>query len=110
MTDMPVIDTKEKYGVAIHLHDFGQAVFEQYQTETIKASRDAFFQFSQEGAGVTATAAVRGKTVRTAIRLKIVTGITAEDVDSMKPYIVEWLADMIKAHVVSIVSAPADPN
>lgn len=109
MTEMPVMDSKEKYGVRVNLHDFGQATFEDYQIATLKASRHAFFQFGADGSGVTANAHVRGETVRVAIRLKIVTGVTVDEVKDMKPYVVEWLAGEISQHVKQVVTAPADP-
>lgn len=110
MADMPILDTKSKYDVTINLHDFGQDTFEAYQISTLKVSREAFFQFSADGTGVTATARVRGETVRTAIRLKIVSGITLEEVKSLKSYVVEWIADEIRQHVTRVTTAPADPN
>lgn len=107
---LPLLDTKERDGVSVNLHDFGQSIFETYQTQTIAAAQKAFYQFSQNGQGVQASAVVRGETVRTAIRLGIASGIPVTDVDTMKPYLVEWLADAIKKHVADVVSAPADPN
>jgi hypothetical protein len=104
-----ILDTKEKYGVTINLHDFGQTVFEEYQTRTIKAGQEAFYEFSG-GQGVTATAFVRGMTVRTALSLGILSGIETKDIADMKPFIVTWIADEIKAHVTRVVSEPADPN
>ena len=110
MTEYPAIQTAEKYGVSITLHDFGQSTFESYQMETLKAARSAFFQFSESGQGVTAQARVRGETVRTAIRLKIISGVEIADVGDMKPFVVDWIADEIQKHVTSVVQAPADPN
>lgn len=110
MSETSAYQPVEKYGVSINLHDFGQDVFEKYQMETIKAARDAFFQFGGDGAGVTAQARVRGETVRTAIRLKILSGIQLADLTDMKPYVVDWIADEIKKHVTSVVMAPNDPN
>lgn len=110
MSETPAYQPVEKYGVSINLHDFGQAVFEDYQLATIKAAQAAFFQFGADGAGVTASAHVRGVTVRTAIRLKIISGIKSADLTDMKPYVVDWIADEIKKHVTSVVTAPNDPN
>lgn len=107
---LPLLDTKEKDGISVNLHDFGQDIFESYQTITMAAAQKAFFQFSQNGGGVTATAVVRGETVRAAIRLGIATGVQLAEVGTMKPYLVEWLADVIKKHVSDVVAAPADPN
>ncbi len=107
---LPLLGTKEKDGISVNLHDFGQGIFESYQTQTIGAAQKAFFQFSQNGQGVQATSVIRGETVRTAIRLGIASGIPLADVDTMKPYLVEWLADVIKKHVSDVVAAPADPN
>jgi hypothetical protein len=109
MPELPVIQSAKKYGVSINLHDFGQAVFEEYQLSTLKASQTAFFQFGSDGTGVTAQAHVRGVTVRTAVRLKIVTGITLDELESMKPYVVDWMADEIKKHVKNVVTPPVDP-
>ncbi len=110
MADFPVLDTKDKYGLSVNLHDFGQSIFEDYQMGTLRAAQKAFVQFGSDGGGVTATAYVRGETVRTALRLKIVTGVTLEEVAAAKPYAIEWLADLIKSHVTKVVTAPADPN
>lgn len=110
MSETPATQSVEKYGVSINLHDFGQAVFEDFQMKTMKASQAAFFQFSTDGGGVTSQARVRGETVRTAIRLKIISGIQLADLTDMKPYVVDWIADEIKKHVTNVVTAPNDPN
>lgn len=110
MSELPAIQSVEKYGVSITLHDFGQGAFEKYQMETIKAAREAFFQFSEDGTGVTAQARVRGETVRVALRNKIISGIQLADVADMKPYVVDWMAEEIKKHVNNVVTAPNDPN
>jgi hypothetical protein len=110
MSDKPANQSVEKYGVSINLHDFGQTVFEDYQLTTIKAAQAAFFQFGADGSGVTAQAHVRGVTVRTALHLKIISGIQFDDVKDMKPYIVAWIADEVKKHVTSVATAPNDPN
>lgn len=107
---MPILREEEKYGVKVEFRDFGQSAFETYQLTAVKASQHAFFSFGQDGTGVTAQAHVRGESVRAALRLKIVTGVTLEQVASMKPYIVEWIADELKKHIAQVVSAPADPN
>lgn len=106
----PVLETREKFDVSICLHDFGQTVFEEYQVRTLKASQEAFFKFSENGQGVTATALVRGMTVRTALSLGILSGIDAKSINDMKPYVVAWIADEVKAHITRVVSEPADPN
>ena len=110
MPEQQVIQSIEKYGISVNLHDFGQSTFESYQMETLKAARTAFFQFSENGQGVTAQARVRGETVRTSIRLKIVSGVSLSDVGEMKPYVVEWIADEVQKHIASVVKAPTDPN
>ena len=112
MADMPILDTKTKHGVTMSLHDFGQSVFEDYQLTTVKAAQAAFFQFGSDGSGVTAQSHVRGVTVRTAIRLKIVSGVTLEEINNLKPYVVDWMADEIKKHVTNVVKPPvdSDPN
>lgn len=104
-----ILTTKQKYGLDVHMHDFSQKQFEQYQKETIKASRDAYFAFSDSN-GVTASAFVRGETVRTAIRLEIISVLTIEEVDNLKPYIVTWIADELRKHVTDVTTEPADPN
>ncbi len=112
MADMPILDTKTKHGVTMSLHDFGQSVFEDYQLTTVKAAQAAFFQFGSDGSGVTAQSHVRGVTVRTALRLKIVSGVTLKEVNDLKPYVVDWMADEIKKHVANVVTPPvdSDPN
>ena len=112
MADMPILDTKTKHGVTMSLHDFGQSVFEDYQLTTVKAAQAAFFQFGSDGSGVTAQSHVRGVTVRTALRLKIVSGVTPKEVNDLKPYVVDWMADEIKKHVANVVKPPvdSDPN
>jgi hypothetical protein len=106
-----VLDTKSKYGVTVAFHDFGQAQFEQYQEAAVRAARDAFYLFSgSDGAGVTATAKVRGETVRAALRTGILSGLTLEEVGGLKPYVVEWIADLLRAHVTHVTTAPPDPN
>lgn len=106
---MQILTTKQKYGIDAHFHDFSQKQFEQYQKETIKASRDAYFAFSESN-GVSAVAVVRGETVRAAIRFEILTGLTLDEVNSLKPYVVEWIADEVRKHVTLVTTAPADPN
>ncbi len=104
-------DEKSKYGVSIELFDFSQKMFELYQMAVIKASRDAYVSFSDSnGAGVSAQAVVRGETVRKAIQFEIIKGIEIKDVDTLKPYVVTWLADEIQAHVKKVTTAPPDPN
>jgi len=104
-----VLITVEKYGVALSLCDFSQLQFEKYQEETIKAAKAAYISFSPD-TGVSATAMVRGETVRSAIRNKIVANFEVADVDGLKPYLVEWMADEIRKHVTQVTTAPADPN
>lgn len=106
----PILETKEKYGLMINLHDFGQTTFEEYQIQTLKTAQEAFFKFSDNGQGVTASALVRGMTVRTALSLGILSGIDAKEISDMKPYVIAWIADEVKAHVRRVVSEPADPN
>lgn len=110
MADMPILDTKTKHGVTMSLHDFGQSVFEDYQLTTVKAAQAAFFQFGSDGSGVTAQSHVRGVTVRTALRLKIVSGVTLEEINDLKPYVVDWMADEIKKHVTNVVTPPVDTS
>lgn len=109
MSDMPILDTKTKYDVTVNFHDFNQSVFEDYQLTTVKAAQAAFFQFGSDGSGVTAQSHVRGVTVRTAIRLKIVSGVTLKEANDLKPYVVDWMADEIKKHVANVVTPPVDP-
>lgn len=105
------LSSKTKYSVTITLHDFSQIQFEQYQESTIKAARDAFFPFAgAEGLGVTASAKVRGETVRAALRTQLLSGLTLDEVDGLKPYVVDWIADEIRAHVTQVTKAPPDPN
>lgn len=103
-------EDKTKYGLTVKLHDFGQKTFEAFQNTTIKAARDAFYAFGDGNTGVTASASVRGETVRGAVRLGILTGITLAEIDEMKPHIVDWLANEIKLHVTNVTTATTDPN
>lgn len=102
---------QSKFGITICLRDFSQKTFEQYQLAVIKASRAAFVQFSETtNDGVSATAYVRGETVREAIRHEIVSGLEIKEVDDLKPYVVSWLANVIQVHVKNVTTAPPDPN
>lgn len=106
-----VLTNIKRFDLSLSLQDFSQGQFEKYQIETIKASRDAYVLFTDQGSGVTASAKVRGEVVRSAIRNGIISvGITPEEVDGLKPYLVEWLADEIRKHVTQVTTAPADPN
>lgn len=105
-----ILGSIEKYGYTINFHDFGQAVFENYQLKTVKAQQQAFFEFASNGQGVRATAVERGETVRSALSLGIISGITANEIAEMKPYVVEWIAEQIRKHVAEVVNTPADPN
>ncbi len=104
-----ILKSDKKFGLAVNFHDFGQKMFEQYQNAFLQASKEAYYAFSPTG-GVSAQASIRGETVRAAIQFGIISGIDVKEVDQMKPYVVEWLANQIQAHVKSVVTAPADPN
>lgn len=106
---MQILSTQEKHGVKVNFHDFSQRQFETYQKETIKASRDAYFSFSESN-GVTASAFVRGETVRAAIQCEIISGLSAAEVNDLKPYVVTWIADELRKHVTAVTTAPTDPN
>jgi len=100
-----------KYDLSVILNDFSQKQFEAFQMGAIVASRDSFVAFnSSTHDGVSATAMVRGQTVRKAIETGILTGITVEQVDGLKPYVVAWLADEVQKHVKFVTTAPVDPN
>lgn len=104
-------DEITKFGFTIKLHDFGQRIFETYQTAVVKASRDAFFAFDGGGGrGVSAESAVRGEAVRAALQLGILSGIDEKQINEAKPYVVTWLADVIKNHVITVTTEPTDPN
>ncbi len=105
-----VLSNLEKYGITIHLHDFTQGVFSKYQKTTIQASKDAYVAFNTSGVGVTATAEVRGESVKAAINLGILSGLRLKDVDELKPYVVNWIADELSKHVKAVTTEPADPN
>lgn len=107
---MQILSTKEKYGLKVNLHDFSQVIFERFQEATVKATRDAFYKFNDTDRGVTATAVQRGEMVRAAIKFEVISGLTAEQVNDLKPYVVTWLANEIQNHVIAITTAPADPN
>jgi len=98
-----------KYDITVETLDFSQKKFESYQLAVLKASKEAYVAFSDDS-GVSASAVVRGQTVREAIRFEIIRGIEMKDVDEMKPYVVTWLADVIQAHVKEVTTAPTDPN
>lgn len=99
----------EKYGLSIELKDFTQAQFETYQPQVIKASKAAYTEFDN-GTGVSATSLIRGETVRAAIKVGFLAGVTIEEIGNLKPYVVQWLADEVARHVKEIVTAPTDPN
>lgn len=99
----------EKYGITFELKDFNQEQFEIYQPAAIAASKRAYTEF-ESGTGITATAVVRGETVRAAISAGILSGIKVEEVGKLKPYIVTWIADEVRDHVKKVVSEPIDPN
>ncbi len=101
----------EKFGLSATLNDFSQKQFEGFQMGVIVASRDAFVSFNPStNDGVSASAFVRGQTVRKAIEAGILTGVTVQQVDELKPHIVTWLADEIQKHVKTVMTAPIDPN
>lgn len=110
MSEQQVLSSFEKYGIYIHLHDFNQGVFSKYQKASIQASKDAYIAFNTSGTGVTATAEVRGENVKTAIKLGILSGVDSKEVDTLKPYVVNWIADELAKHVKAVTTEPADPN
>lgn len=110
MTAMPVLKTEEKYGLTLHFHDFGQGAFAQYQMETLAAAQKAFFQFAQNGSGVSSDAFERGEALKAAIRNGIVSGVTIESVNELKPFVVSWAVELLKAHIKNVTTEPADPN
>lgn len=99
----------EKYGLNIELLDFTQKQFETYQPLVIKVSKDAYIDFGG-GTGISANSVVLGGVVRAAITAGFLTGVTAEQVDGLKPHVVKWLADEVRRHVKEIVAGPVDPN
>lgn len=108
---MQILSSQEKHGLTIHLHDFTQGMFSKYQKASIQASKDAYVAFSAaQGVCMTATAEVRGETVKAAINLGILSGVDIKDVDGLKPYVVNWIADALAAHVQTVTTEPADPN
>ncbi len=108
--EQQILSSQDKYGVTIHLHDFTQGMFSKYQKAAIQASKDAYIAFNTSGVGVTATAEVRGETVKAAIKTGILSGLEVTDVDALKTYVVNWIADALKAHVTAVTTEPADPN
>jgi hypothetical protein len=117
--DVPVVLSEEQrrarinkaLGYPVTFNDFSQCVFEKYQVDLIKTNNASFYPTSDNsGRGIEATAVRRGGTLRAAITHGIVTGITLEQADNLKPYIVTWLADEIRAHVLQVVTGPTDPN
>lgn len=107
---MQILSSQEKHGIKINLHDFNQGAFVKYQKATIEASKDAYVVFNNSGVGVSATAEVRGESVKAAINLEILTGIKPEEVDELKSYVVNWIADELAKHVKAVTTEPADPN
>jgi len=107
---MQILSSQEKHGVKINLHDFTQGMFVQYQKATIQASKDAYVAFNNSGVGVTATAEVRGESVKAAINIGILSGIELKEVDGLKSYVVNWIADELSKHVKTVTTEPADPN
>lgn len=98
-------------GYPVSYNDFNQTVFEKYQVDIIRNNNEAFYSLTDgSGRGVEATAVQRGGTVRAAIAHGILTGITQEQCAALKPYVVRWLADEIKLHVLKVVEGPTDPN
>lgn len=98
-------------GYPVNFHDFSQNALEKYQVDIIKTNNASFYPMSDNsGRGVEATSVRRGGTLRAAITHGIVTGITLEQANNLKPYIVTWLADEIRIHVVRVVNGPTDPN
>ena len=98
-------------GYPVMFNDFSQNTFEKYQVDIIKTNNDSFYPVNDNsGRGIEATSVRRGGTLRAAIVHGILTGMTLEQAGNLKPYIVTWLADEIRLHVVSVVSAPTDPN
>lgn len=98
-------------GYPVMFNDFNQNTFEKYQVDIIKNNNESFYPVSDNsGRGIEATSVRRGGTLRAAITHGILTGMTLEQAGNLKPYIVTWLADEIRLHVVNVVSAPTDPN
>ncbi len=98
-------------GYMVMLNDFSQATFEKYQVDIIKNNNASFYPVAENSSrGIEATAVRRGGTLRTAIIHNILSGMTLEQADGLKPYIVTWLADAIRMHVVQVVNGPTDPN
>lgn len=104
-----ILSVQEKYSLKICFHDFDQAVFAQYQKQTLIASKNAYVAFNND-TGVTATAELRGESVKAAIQLEIISGIETSHIGTLKPYVVNWLADELRKHVTAVTTEPADPN
>jgi len=107
---MQILSSQEKYGIKINLHDFNQGAFAKYQKATIEASKDAYVAFNNSGVGISATAEVRGESVKVAINLGILSGVGLKEVDELKSYVVNWIADELSKHVKAVTTEPADPN
>ena len=96
-------------GCEVIYNDFSQAQFEKYQKATLIATRAAYVAF-ESGGGGTADAELRGESVREALRLGILSGFEVEKIGELKPYVVNWMAEELKAHVISITTEPISPN
>jgi hypothetical protein len=98
-------------GYPVFFNDFSQTILEKYQVDIIKTNNASFYPVDGDSSrGIEATAVRRGGTLRAAIEHGILTGITQQQAADLAPYIVTWLADEIRAHVLKIVSGPTDPN
>lgn len=99
----------EKYGLTIELKDFTQKQFEIYQPFVIKAAKESYVDFGG-GTGVTANSILDSNVIKAALAAEFLTGVTAEQIGDMKPHIVKWLADEVRKHVKTVLTAPPDPN
>ena len=98
-----------KFGLTGELKDFSQAQYEEFQPLVLKATKESYYSFGDAG-GMSAQAVVRGATIRAAIKAKILTGISLEEVGAMKPAAARWLADQIEKHVREVTNPPPDPS
>ena len=100
----------KKYKLDLQLQDFSQKAFEQYQMRVLQATSRAYVSYEGTNLGVTATAIVRGETIRAAIQHGILTGMNADEVDNLAPAAVVFIADKIAKHVKEITTHEPDPN
>lgn len=89
-----------KLGLAIELKDFSQSQYETYHTKLLEYTK-----------GRESVAVAAGAVVKAACDAGFLSGVKADEIGGMKPASVNWLTQKIHAHVLEIITPPADdPN